>query len=446
MIRWPIFRYAGLAASLPLLLQVSLAQPRAGKDSFVKVLVSSPVGVFDEGSMLQIIQVQQRIPFPGLLIDDKGHIVSFVGMRWPELRFPDVQIMVETANGERYRAEVVGIDQRISLAVLVAGIPNGFPAQFAEFPEKGQLRFFNLGRQEWRISAPFLLNVKTTPLLPERDVQVAGLGESQQGWSNSIVLNTEDKVVGIAIRTKPYPYSKTVEVCEIIPAGVIHESADRIMRTRTDIRAGWLGVLAREFKDKQAIIERTIRGGPAEKAGLRSGDAIIRVQDQPVENWQRLADTIRWRGAGNELPLTIKRGDTVRKIAVRLSHRMDTLPRMQWMITTEERVTAEGRRRTPRISPVLPPLSFLGFEVDPLSAQLAEYFNCPEGRGLLVRQVMPDSAAQKAGLRAGDVLIRVNDVAVSSPAELHRTLRTKSEIDIQVMRDRQIRTIKLILP
>ena len=440
-----IYRIASLAVVMPVLAQLSFAEPDNRPDSFVKVLVSSQVGLFDESSMLQIIQVRQLIPFPGFVIDDQGHIVSFVGFRWPEFTMPDARITVETANGERYPAQVVGIDQRISIAVLSAELkPSGF-FHFAVFPLSGQVRFFNLGAQEWRTSAPFLLKVEKVAGLPERDVQVGGLGKSYQGWESSVVLDREDKVVGIVTGTRQYPYSKTVETCQILPADVIRRSATRILATRSDIEAGWLGAYLTDGKDGQTIIKSIVRGSPAEKVGLQPGDTILKVNDQPVEQWQRLIKTIRWTGANHSLPLTFKRDDTVKTLSVRLSQRQDVLPRIQWMVRTET-WSGTGTRPVPRIAPGLPPLALLGFELDPLSAKLAEYFKCPDGQGLLVRDVTADSPAEKAGLKVGDVLIRVNDMRVSSPADLQPFLRNSSGLDIQFVRAGQIRKAKLVLP
>ncbi len=440
-----IHRIASLAVVMPVLVQLSFAEPDSRPDSFVKVIVSSQVGLFDESSMLQIIQVQQLLPFPGLVIDDQGHVISFVGFRWPELAMPEARITVETATGERFPAQVVGIDQRISIVVLSAELkPTGF-FHFAAFPQSGQVRFFNLGPQEWRTSAPFLLKVEKAAGVPERDVQVGGLGKSYQGWESSIVLDREDQVVGIVTGTRQYPYSRTVETCQILPADVIRRSATRILATRSNIEAGWLGAYLADGKDGQTIVKSVVRGGPAEKAGLQPGDTILKVNDQPVEQWQRLIKTIRWTGANHSLPLTFKRDDRVKTLSVRLSQRMDVLPRVQWMVRTET-WTGTGARPVPRIAPGLPPSALLGFELDPLSAKLADFFKCPEGQGLLVRDVTADSPAEKAGLRVGDVLIRVNDVRVSSPADLQPLLRNNSGLDIQFVRAGQIRKVKLALP
>ncbi len=441
-----IYRIATLAVALPVLAQFSVAEPDSRPDSFVKVVITSQVGLFDESSMLQIIQIRQLIPFPGLIIDGQGHVISFVGVRWPEFALPDAHITVETANGETYQAQVVGIDQRISIAVLAAEVKPVGAIHFAAFPEKGQVRFFNLGQQEWRTSAPFLLKVEKTPGGPERDVQVGGLGKSFQGWESSIVLDRDDNVVGIVTGTRQYPYSRTVEMCQILPADVIRKSATRILETRSNIEAGWLGAYLANSKDGHTIITRTVRGSPAEKAGLQPGDTILRVNDQPAGQWQAFMKTIRWAGAGQSLPLTYKRNDAVQTVSVRLSQRMDELPRIQWMMRSEETWTATGTRRIPRIAPGLPPLAMLGFELDPLSAKLADFFKCPDEQGLLVRDVTVDSPAEKAGLKVGDVLIRINDVGISSPADLQPFLRNGSQFDIQYVRAGQIRKTKLMLP
>lgn len=445
MARRYIHRIASLAVVMPVLAQLCFAEPDGRPDSLVKVLISSRVGLFDESSMLQILQVQQLIPFPGLVIDDKGHVVSFVGVRLPEFAMPDARITVETANGERYPAQVVGIDERISIAVLSPEVSPAGAIRFSAFPEKGQVRFFNLGQQNWRTSAPFLLKVEKKPGVPEREVQVGGLGKSYRGWESSVVLDREDRVVGIVTGTRQYPYSRTVELCQILPSDVLRKSANKILETRSNIEAGWLGAYLADGKDGQTIIKKIVRGSPAEKVGLQPGDTILKVDGQPVEQWQGLVKTIRWAGAGHSLPLTYKRDDSIQTVSVRLSQRKDLLPRIQWMVRSET-FTGTNARRVPRIAPGLPPLAVLGFELDPLSTQLADFFKCPDGQGLLVREVTADGLADKAGLRAGDVLIRINDVGIASPADLQPFLRNGSPFDIQFIRGGQVHKVKLVLP
>jgi serine protease Do len=85
----------------------------------------------------------------------------------------------------------------------------------------------------------------------------------------------------------------------------------------------------------------------------------------------------------------------------------------------------------------------LGLTAGDLSPQLAEYFGTKEG--VLVTSVRDDSAAAKAGLKAGDVVTSVNGTAVDRPADLRREvqrLRSGDEFTLSVMRDRKAITVK----
>ncbi len=81
--------------------------------------------------------------------------------------------------------------------------------------------------------------------------------------------------------------------------------------------------------------------------------------------------------------------------------------------------------------------SILGVEAEALGGQLAGYFGVKEG--VLVRSVLSGSPAEKAGIRAGDVLIKVDGTVVSTPAEVSssvRSARAKKVIPIQLVRER----------
>jgi S1-C subfamily serine protease len=86
--------------------------------------------------------------------------------------------------------------------------------------------------------------------------------------------------------------------------------------------------------------------------------------------------------------------------------------------------------------------SMLGIEAEPLRGQLAEYFGAKEG--VLVRAVTRDSAAEKAGLKAGDVILKVNGTAVTTPGEITsvvRSLETKKSVPIVFLRDHREMTV-----
>jgi len=96
---------------------------------------------------------------------------------------------------------------------------------------------------------------------------------------------------------------------------------------------------------------------------------------------------------------------------------------------------------------VLPPHLDLGLVVDPLTPQLAKYFKCPSGHGLLVRTVLPNSPASKVGFQAGDVLTQVNGRDVSSHLDIRESLEsvTDAVLEIQFVREGRLLSRKLAL-
>ena len=69
----------------------------------------------------------------------------------------------------------------------------------------------------------------------------------------------------------------------------------------------------------------------------------------------------------------------------------------------------------------------LGVSAEDVSGQLGSYFGAPDGTGILIREVRPGMAADKAGLKAGDVIIKVDGKPVHTLAELRAQLRDKTE-------------------
>src|SRR4030042_3426728 len=159
--------YFSLSAPIP---HVWAEPGQKRPDFLVKIIIESRVAIFDARTMTSAIRIQQRTPFTGLIIDDKGHVVSFIGMRWwPDVGVGRTKAVIETQDGRRLPAEFVGIDQRISLAVFEARTVKVKFQGFRSFPESGQLRFLTLGREEWRGATPFLVKGGRHPLLSEKE-------------------------------------------------------------------------------------------------------------------------------------------------------------------------------------------------------------------------------------------------------------------------------------
>jgi S1-C subfamily serine protease len=89
----------------------------------------------------------------------------------------------------------------------------------------------------------------------------------------------------------------------------------------------------------------------------------------------------------------------------------------------------------------------LGVQVEALTPQLARYFGVEEGAGVLVEEVRAGSAAERAGLKAGDVILEVNGTEVGDGAELSETLSEAEEgkVTLTIVRERARRTLEATL-
>jgi NifB/MoaA-like Fe-S oxidoreductase len=88
-----------------------------------------------------------------------------------------------------------------------------------------------------------------------------------------------------------------------------------------------------------------------------------------------------------------------------------------------------------------------GIVVEPMSPQLCDFFGVPQNKGVLVRSVEKGSPAAAGGIRAGDVIVRVNNETIHDMADFRRALKTRSgKITIAVVRDKREQTIELTLP
>ncbi|MCS6953340.1 MAG: PDZ domain-containing protein [Bryobacterales bacterium] len=188
---------------------------------------------------------------------------------------------------------------------------------------------------------------------------------------------------------------------------------------------------ALKLKEERGVeITRVEPDSPAEKAGLKKGDVVLEYNGQRVEGTEQFIRLVRETPPGRKATLLISREGQTQTVTATIGTTRDRgvfsfdLDRLQREL---DRVRREaGEIRVFRIPDLPSPLmswrtTLLGIEAESLSDQLADYFGVKEG--VLVRTVLKDSPAEKAGIKAGDVITRVNDRPVDSPQELSRRLR-----------------------
>ena len=208
---------------------------------------------------------------------------------------------------------------------------------------------------------------------------------------------------------------------------------------------------ALKLRDVHGVeITRIEDNSPAAKAGLKTGDVVLEYNGQRVEGMEQFGRFVRETPAGREVKLAISRDGNAQTVAVTLAARKDLLRSGEVFAGTWPGNMREFHFNMPEINVDLPNIytlsrtSMLGVEAESLTPQLAEFFGVKEG--VLVRSVVKDSAAEKAGIKAGDVITKVDQEKVTNASELSsaiRSSRSKTSFPVQVMREHREMTLNV---
>jgi len=185
---------------------------------------------------------------------------------------------------------------------------------------------------------------------------------------------------------------------------------------------------------------------PAEKAGVQKGDVVLEYNGQRVEGIEQFVRMVRETPPGRVAKLGLSRGGAPQTLQATIGKR-----KAKSMIQMQQ--SMERLKEMPQIwIPDIPRAStswkssMLGIEVESVDGQLAQYFGVNEG--VLVRSVADGSAAQRAGLKAGDVVVKVGGVDVESPRDLSseiRSLRPKKTFAMSIIREKKEMSVSVTL-
>ncbi len=225
-----------------------------------------------------------------------------------------------------------------------------------------------------------------------------------------------------------------------------------------DARTAWLGVKledvsADDVKELKlpgaygAKISEVEPNSPASKAGLQANDVIVEFDGERVRSVAELRRLIRETPAGRTVSVRVVRDGKDQSVRATLEERRGEGFGITMPPPSDYRVEPVPPLRMPDLYFFGGPR--LGVSVSSLTPQLAEYFGVKEGKGVLVREVTKDSPAEKAGVKAGDVIVKVDNREVSSPGDLRSALnavRDKHQVTLTIVRNRQEQTLKVELP
>lgn len=345
----------------------------------------------------------------GFIISDDGYILT----NHHVVDGAD-EIIVKLNDQREFEAEIIGSDQRSDVAlikvdadelptvtlgnpddtvpgqwVVAIGSPFGFDATVTAgiVSAKGRV----LGRQQY------------VPLI-QTDVAI------NPGNSGGPLFNLDGEVVGI----NSMIYSRSggyMGLSFAIPIDLAMNVVDQL-REEGSVARGWLGVslqpvdrdLAESFgldKPMGALINEVFTDSPADKAGVQPGDIVISYDGQSVNSIEELPPMVGQTKVGDTVKVVVVRDRKEKTLKVTIGRLKDDL-----QAKTDNKGTTEG-----------PEIARLGVMAGDLTTAQREQLNLPES-GVVVQAVQQGSPASKAGVQAGDVILRFAGKKVDSQEQL----------------------------
>ena len=198
---------------------------------------------------------------------------------------------------------------------------------------------------------------------------------------------------------------------------------------------------ALNLKEERGVeVKNVDEDSPAAKAGVKVGDVVLEYNGQRVEGTEQFVRFVRETPVGRQVKLLISRNGASQTLTASIGSR----PSNMVFVGGDDFTFKMPEIRIPDMPRALTSWQSrsLGVESESLSSQLAEFFGVKEG--VLVRSVIKGTAAEKAGLKAGDVITRIGDRKVSSPKDIPNALRSVSAgkvFPVTVTRDRKEMTL-----
>jgi serine protease Do len=337
----------------------------------------------------------------GVIVSPNGYIVT-------NDHVIDGADEVKVAVGEprkEYKATIVGRDPKADVAVLKIDATGLLAATLGDSDK------LEVGDTVLAIGNPFGIGLTVTHGIVSA-LSRSGLGIEQYedfiqtdapinpGNSGGALVDVKGRVIGINTAILSGSGGSN-GVGFAIPINLVHSLADELVRTGK-IERGYLGVstqeltsdLSKEFGiDHGAIVTEVARGTPAEKAGLKTGDVITKVNGGEIRDTQRLALSVSRLSPGTEITVTVLRDGKPLDLKATLGSQPD-----------QTRAAGQGSGGAQKDEGVLN-----GVGVSDLNPQLRAQYRVPdELKGAIITDLKPDSASARDGLREGDVIVALD--------------------------------------
>jgi serine protease Do len=356
------------------------------------------------------------------------------------------EITVTLASQEEFDATLIGRDPKTDLALLRVDSP--LPLPTVPFGDSENLE---VGEWVLAIGNPFGLGHTVTAGIVSAKGRIIGAGPYDDfiqtdasinpGNSGGPLFNMRGEVIGIntAIISRTGGYDG---IGFALPSNIAVKTYNQIIRYGRVTR-GSIGVqfsadnpsLSRSYGAEGGVfVEKTVDGGPAEKAGMRDEDIIVSVDGTKIDSGEKLIEVVAAISVGETVPIEVVRDGKKLTLDVKIADRLKLYPE-QAEVRPQEDEEEEASVR-------------FGITVQEVSPERRERMRLSGSGGILVTKVERGSFAERIQLRPGDVVLAVNRVEISSTRELRtiqKNLTPGSDVSFKVLRSngREWRTVYL---
>jgi serine protease Do len=211
------------------------------------------------------------------------------------------------------------------------------------------------------------------------------------------------------------------------------------------------------LKDERGVeVTMVDQDAPAGKAGLKEQDVILTLNGTEVESVEQLRRMIREIPPGRAVTLGISRNGQAMTMKAELGDRKQSHAHNFGPDNKQFKFNMPIMPAMPVMPEMDLPVSIVvvhssarsGLMVENLTPQLGDFFGAKNGQGVLVRSVEKGSSADKAGFRAGDVIVKINGEAIHDSGDFSHALRSRKDntASVSVIRDKKEQTISITLP
>ncbi len=328
------------------------------------------------------------------------------------------KIKVRLSSGKEYDAKVIGKDSKTDIALIKINATNNLPV--AELGDSDKLR---VGDWVLAIGNPFGLEQTVTQGIVSAKGRVIGSGPYDNfiqtdasinpGNSGGPLFNLEGRVVGI--NTAIVAHGQGIGFA--IPVNMAKDVLNDL-KSKGKVTRGWLGVSVQDItediaanmgiKEKEgALVADVVKGDPAEKAGLRTGDIIVEIDGKKVHDTHELLRIVAGVPVGKTVVLKAVRDGRLQNFNITVAERKD-----------QELASAQEKSG-----------DYFGMTLQDITPSIAESLGLSDRSGVIVTSVQEGSPADEAGIKPRDVIIQVNKVNIKSMKDFQREMGKKGAKD-----------------